>query len=277
MTAPSRVALKNLWQALPSQVRLQTLQTLSRVVPALWRAAGTSHADRKAIVRCLVERVVVEVRPDSEYVDATIHWQGGFVSQHEIVRPVRSYAQLRDHHQLLARVRQLHGEGHAAAAIVARQVGERFQPDKIILFGSHAYGTPHADSDVDILVVMPARSQHGQAVRIRWEVPAPFPLGLIVRTPKNLQWRLQEGESFHTEIVPLPTVFGKVSIHVIRAPERASARPRLLWVGPARCATPAGRSSAFVRRAGVASESDRPERGRRVIELTRHPRMVNHR
>ena len=83
----------------------------------------------------------------------------------------------------------------------ARQVGERFQPEKIILFGSYAYGTPHADSDVDILVVMPARQQHTQAVRIRWAIPAPFPMELIVRTPKNLQWRLEEGESFHTEIV----------------------------------------------------------------------------
>src|SRR3954454_11257121 len=83
----------------------------------------------------------------------------------------------------------------------ARQVAERFQPDKIILFGSYAYGTPHEDSDVDILVVMPARNQIDQAVRIRWEVPAPFPMDLIVRTPHNLGWRLAEKESFHTEIV----------------------------------------------------------------------------
>ena len=82
-----------------------------------------------------------------------------------------------------------------------QQVAKRFQPDKIILFGSHAYGTPDADSDVDILVVMPARNQHNQAVRIRWEIPAPFPMDLIVRTPENLGWRLAEGESFHTEIV----------------------------------------------------------------------------
>ena len=43
----------------------------------------------------------------------------------------------------------------------ARQVAERFSTDKIILFGSHAYGTPHADSDVDILVIMPTRNQIG--------------------------------------------------------------------------------------------------------------------
>ena len=83
----------------------------------------------------------------------------------------------------------------------ARQVAERFQPDKIILFGSHAYGTPHADSDVDILVVMPCRNQLDQAVKISLAIDPPFPLDIIVRKPHNLQWRLEEGESFHTEIV----------------------------------------------------------------------------
>src|SRR6516165_5600555 len=75
----------------------------------------------------------------------------------------------------------------------ARQVAERFEPDKIILFGSYAYGTPHADSDVDILVVMPARNQIDQAVRIDCAIDPPFPLDLIVRTPKNMKWRLEEG------------------------------------------------------------------------------------
>ena len=83
----------------------------------------------------------------------------------------------------------------------ARQVAERFQPDKIILFGSHAYGTPHADSDVDILVVMPARNQLDQAFKIHWTIRPPFPLHIIIRTPKNLQWRLEEGDSFLREIM----------------------------------------------------------------------------
>jgi predicted nucleotidyltransferase len=38
----------------------------------------------------------------------------------------------------------------------AREVGRRFRPEKVFLFGSWAYGKPHADSDVDILVVMSA-------------------------------------------------------------------------------------------------------------------------
>ena len=83
----------------------------------------------------------------------------------------------------------------------ARQVAEHFQPEKIILFGSHAYGTPHADSDVDILVIMPCRSQLDQAFKIELACDPPFPLSLIVRTPSNLKWRLEEGELFHTEII----------------------------------------------------------------------------
>src|SRR2546430_1146503 len=77
----------------------------------------------------------------------------------------------------------------------ARQVAERFQPEKIILFGSHAYGEPHADSDVDILVVMPARNEIDQAVRIDRAIDPLFPLDLIVCTPRNMAWRLKEGDS----------------------------------------------------------------------------------
>jgi predicted nucleotidyltransferase len=80
-------------------------------------------------------------------------------------------------------------------------IAEKFRPDRIILFGSFAYGTPHPDSDVDLLVVMPARSQASQAYKIRLALAAPFPMDLIVRTPETLKWRLEEGDSFLREIV----------------------------------------------------------------------------
>ncbi len=83
----------------------------------------------------------------------------------------------------------------------AREVAKRFAPEKIILFGSHAYGQPHADSDVDILVVMPARNEIDQAVRIDRVVDPLFPLDLIVCTPKNVAWRLKEGDSLLREIL----------------------------------------------------------------------------
>ena len=83
----------------------------------------------------------------------------------------------------------------------ARQVAERFEPDQIILFGSHAYGTLNADSDVDLLVVMPTRNPLDQALKIRLAISAPFPLDLLVRTPETLKWRLEAGDCFLREIV----------------------------------------------------------------------------
>jgi uncharacterized protein len=81
------------------------------------------------------------------------------------------------------------------------QVVEQFRPDKVILFGSYAYGQPNADSDVDILVVMPARNQLDQAAKIRLALPAPFAMDLIVRTPKNLRRAVEEQDSFTLEIL----------------------------------------------------------------------------
>jgi uncharacterized protein len=100
-------------------------------------------------------------------------------------------------------VRWYHGADVPMSVIrrYARQVAEHFRPEKIILFGSYANGRPNADSDVDILVVMPARNQIDQACRIDRKIDPPFALDLIVRTPHNMAWRLKEGDSFLREIV----------------------------------------------------------------------------
>src|ERR1700694_174755 len=88
----------------------------------------------------------------------------------------------------------------------ARDVTEQFQPEKIILFGSHASGEPHADSDVDILVIAPTRNEFDLAVRIDKTTDPMFPLDLIVCTPKNIAWRLEEGDSFLLDIVTMGKV-----------------------------------------------------------------------
>lgn len=70
-----------------------------------------------------------------------------------------------------------------------------------MLFGSFAYGTPNADSDVDLLVVMQAANEINQSVRIRLALEAPFPLDLIVRTPERLRQRFLDGDWFLREIM----------------------------------------------------------------------------
>jgi predicted nucleotidyltransferase len=117
----------------------------------------------------------------------------------------------------------------------ARRVVEQFQPDKIILFGSHAYGTPHDDSDVDILVVMPARNELDQMVRIDLACESHFPLDILVRTPENMRWRLEEGDSFLREVVSR----GKVLYEKVDEGVGAKSRGRL----PPRRKTRSGKRS----------------------------------
>jgi predicted nucleotidyltransferase len=89
----------------------------------------------------------------------------------------------------------------AAIRRFARQIAERFHPDKIVLFGSYAYGKPHQESDVDLLVVMPAASETNQAIRITLAFERPFPLDLIVRTPDRIRRALTDGNWFLREVM----------------------------------------------------------------------------
>ncbi|HLQ45022.1 MAG TPA: nucleotidyltransferase domain-containing protein, partial [Planctomycetaceae bacterium] len=74
----------------------------------------------------------------------------------------------------------------AAIRRLVRQIAERFHPDKIILFGSYAYGQPHDESDVDLMVIMPTRSAIEQAIRIDLAFKRPFSLDVHVRTPYQI-------------------------------------------------------------------------------------------
>src|SRR5207253_2185975 len=104
--------------------------TLTDYPPPLRTTPGPTLQDRKEIVRHLVERVVVHVKKDSEYVDVTIDWHGGFTSQHEVVRPVQFYEQLRDFNKLMDRIVTLRQEGHTAAQIADCLNQEGFSPPK---------------------------------------------------------------------------------------------------------------------------------------------------
>jgi predicted nucleotidyltransferase len=89
----------------------------------------------------------------------------------------------------------------------AQQIAQRFHPERIILFGSYAYGKPTYDSDVDLLVIMDAPLREvDQATEIRLALDAPFPLDLMVRRPKTIEHRIALGDYFLQEV----TAWGKV-------------------------------------------------------------------
>jgi predicted nucleotidyltransferase len=90
-----------------------------------------------------------------------------------------------------------------AIQFVVRRIAERFKPEKIILFGSHAYGDPKPWSDVDLLVVMEtAKTEREQSLEIaRFLDDRTFKIDVIVRTPDTLKYRLENRDYFLREIV----------------------------------------------------------------------------
>lgn len=84
----------------------------------------------------------------------------------------------------------------------ANEVAEKFQPEKIVLFGSYADGSATEDSDVDLLVVMDyAGRSSEQALAIRRNVRRTFPLDLIVKTQKEASQRIKQGDFFMQSIL----------------------------------------------------------------------------
>jgi len=96
---------------------------LSKNIPEIWQETTTTPIDRKHVVRQLIEKVVLNTQGDSEVVDVTIQWAGGFVSQLQICRPVRSFEQLQGFSQMLDRIHELRNAGRSYAEI-ARQLNQ---------------------------------------------------------------------------------------------------------------------------------------------------------
>jgi hypothetical protein len=113
-------------QEQPRQLREEErarIVALASDIPTLWHSAETTAAQRKEIVRLLVERVVVHVQADSERTEVEIAWRGGLTTTHAIVRSVARYDSLRDYPQLLERIRQLRDDGRSITQ-VAKQLNE---------------------------------------------------------------------------------------------------------------------------------------------------------
>ena len=86
---------------------------------------------------------------------------------------------------------------------IANHIVEKFDPEKIILFGSHAYGKPTAWSDVDLLVVMDTAKgeEFNKSVEIRKSLPSlTFGLDVVVRSKKVIEKRKKLGDWFLVDI-----------------------------------------------------------------------------
>src|SRR6266508_5019492 len=78
---------------------------------------------------------------------------------------------------------------------IERIVSE-LKPEKIILFGSYAYGNPTPDSDVDLLVIMDTKGRQAEryVAVSRLLRPRQFPVDIIVKTPHEVEEAMQGGK-----------------------------------------------------------------------------------
>jgi DNA invertase Pin-like site-specific DNA recombinase len=106
------------------------IQALAADLPQVWHAPSTTQADRKELLRILIEDITVNVAGDSELVDVTITWAGGHQTAGQAVRPVARLDQLSYYPALLARVTGLAAAGRNSRQIADVLNAEGFRPPK---------------------------------------------------------------------------------------------------------------------------------------------------
>ena len=87
--------------------------------------------------------------------------------------------------------------------LAVQRIAQALDPERIILFGSYAYGKPTPDSDVDLLVVMNTPAQRAERYLLvsRLLIPRPFAVDILVRTPQEIEQARAVGDFFIEEIV----------------------------------------------------------------------------
>lgn len=97
---------------------------------------------------------------------------------------------------------------HVASSLVPylRVIVERFHPERIILFGSYAYGQPNEHSDFDLLIIRrniaSEKASNMEIAGAFWDVPGPRPsFTILSKTPERITDRLAVKSPFYEEIL----------------------------------------------------------------------------
>lgn len=84
---------------------------------------------------------------------------------------------------------------------VSKFVVKKFSPEKIILFGSYAWGKPNKNSDVDFCIITKTKNTSKTKREIDGAIfPRPFAIDIIIYTPKQFSDRLKEDDFFVKEL-----------------------------------------------------------------------------
>ncbi len=100
-----------------SSAEKEKVRLLATDLPVLWESEITTDADRKEILRQVIDKVVVSAEGDSEWVEAVVHWAGGHQTYTRLRRPVARLEQLSTWPILRDRVTELKSQGRSASEI----------------------------------------------------------------------------------------------------------------------------------------------------------------
>jgi len=85
---------------------------------------------------------------------------------------------------------------------IAQKIAQKYKPEKIILFGSFAWGKPKKDSDVDFLIIKNTRKNFlKRQMEVRRIIKGEIPVDILVHTPKEIERRLKLGDFFYKKII----------------------------------------------------------------------------
>jgi hypothetical protein len=114
-----------------SAAELAAIRALPSDIPALWAAPTTTVADRKRLLRAVVESVQVTADGATERVHATVTWAGGQQTHADLRRPVARTGQLSYYPALTEQIKALAGQGLGSAAIARQLAAEGFRTPRL--------------------------------------------------------------------------------------------------------------------------------------------------
>jgi len=85
---------------------------------------------------------------------------------------------------------------------IVKQIVKKYKPEKIILFGSFAYGKPKPSSDVDFLIIKNTKKKKVERIKdVLMQIKSNLPVEPLIYNPKEVQNRLSLGDFFFQDIV----------------------------------------------------------------------------
>lgn len=144
-------------------------------LPRLWEAPGVTHADRKEVVRAVLDEITVSIRGVSELVDLTLHWAGGRTTTGLVRRPIQYFEHLSYYPPLQQRVLELAEAG--------------WHPEKIAdQLNRDGYQSARADGPIRYRVVAQILRRNGRPLTHRRD---PLPID-PAEAPRDNEWLLPQ-------------------------------------------------------------------------------------